>query len=426
MEIERKEATLIQSAVPASRGPLKHFEHTNETSFVRFRGDSAEEIHTPQSTLKRIHEVMHARHTDPKAYPGINGTVAQIIEDCRLHLGYWPWPRGRTPETIKREVIEATQKDLAGKASGFTDFAIKLRARAVFDGVGSPSLSPAFAAEHKLFANQIIEMIRAGEHELAAKLVERVFYPPAKPKDEEEEEEDVDGDGDGDDFEDDEGKPKPRRKGRVKVYGKSDSRPEKKKPPPSPMERMCLGDGRMEIIELEKVEPTQAADAGFRLATSGARLYRPALRRPILSPRLFLKKAPYDPIGVICFDFSGSMSVDETILNDCCRRAPTAAVGYYEGRDGTGEGWLWVYARDGMRARKVLSKGYRGNAVDGPAMDWMLTFDAPRIMVTDRNFCGSLDASMQRARLGELERLGEIKVYTSFEAFQKAFPPIKT
>lgn len=419
MEEERKEATLIQSAVPASRGPLKHFEHTNETSMVRWRGDKAAEIHTPQNALKRVHEVMHARHTDPKSYPGIHGEVMQIIEDCRLHLGYWPWPRGGTPESIKSDAIELVRNELAGKHSGFGDFATKLRACAVHDGLGTPELNPTFEAEHEMFARQTLEMIKAGEHELAAKLVERVFYPPAKPKEDEDEYEYEDASDD----EGIDGEPKPKSKIKVRVFGKSDPTPEKK-PKTSPMEKSYSGKGRMKIIELEKVEPTQSADAGFRLATSGARLYRPALRRPILSPRLFLKKAPYEPIGVICFDSSGSMEVNEEKLSECCRRAPTAVVGYYEGSDHMSRGNLWVYARDGMRARKTPLTGNGGNAVDGPAMDWMLTFDAPRIMVTDREFCGSFDAEMQKARLKELERLKEIEVCVSFDAFLKAFPPL--
>lgn len=420
---ESRDVTFIQSAVPAQRGPVRHYEHTNETAFTRFKGDVVTEIHTPQTTLKRIHEAMHARHTDPQKYAGIHGDAFDIVEDCRLHIKHWPWDKGETPNTIKADAIETIKGELAITKSGFSDFAIKLRAHAVYRGLSIPSddpLYPAFDSSDAIFAKQILDLIEEGEEVLAAKLIEKVFLEKPKPRDPYERDDDVEYDKDGEPIDiDREGK---HIKGKIRVLGKIDKTPEKK-PEPTKKERIFLGDkGRMEIIDLEKVDPTQSADAGFRLASSGARLYRPALRRPILSPRLFLKKSPYEPVGVICFDSSGSMAVTQQILSDCCQRAPSAVVGYYEGMDGAGKGWLWIYARDGMRARETPLKGFGGNAVDGEALDWMLTFDRPRILVTDREFCGAHDSEAQLRRLRRLEGEEEIKVYTSFNAFKMAYP----
>lgn len=414
--MKQQNASLIQSAVPASRGPLRHYEHNDEvTAFTRFSKGKAEEIHTPRDTLKRIHEVLHARHTDPKSYKGTKDVAWQLIEDCRLHLNHWPWEASDTPPNIKADTIVTIQDELAlaQEFEGFPEFAHKLRAHAVYRGIDAKKeLFPDFGVADAGFAQQLLRMVADGEHELAAKLVEKVFFDDAeklakklekskhgKPIESEEElGELVTGEApSGDEEGDEEGE------GSGGDEGES------------------ADSDRMEIIELEKVEPTQSADAGFRVASSGARLYRPALRRPILSPRLFLKKSPHDPIGVICFDASSSMGVTQDVLSDCCKRAPTSVVGYYQGHDDYPcDGWLWVYARDGMRARETPMR-YGGNGVDDLAIDWMLTFDGPRIMVTDRGF-SCPNRYGQITRLANLKRMDEIEVCHSYDAFMKKFP----
>jgi hypothetical protein len=141
---------------------------------------------------------------------------------------------------------------------------------------------------------------------------------------------------------------------------------------------------------------------------------------------LFIKQAPVAPGGSIVFDASGSMGVSQERLCDCCERAPAATVGFYSGDDDPqGEGKLYVYAKDGMRAAHINDCiMYGGNGVDGQALDWLMAQETPRIFVTDRGFCSSNDSLVQLARLAVLEDLGEVTVYESYDKFQEDHPPL--
>jgi hypothetical protein len=140
----------------------------------------------------------------------------------------------------------------------------------------------------------------------------------------------------------------------------------------------------------------------------------------VLPQRIFWRRSPDLPAGAILFDASGSMGVSQEVLLDCCCRAPTATIAYYAGDDHK-FGTLWIFAENGMRARKV-TEFPGGNTVDGPALDWLMQQDGPKMFVTDRGFCGANDSTVQLARLEHLENLGEVKVYTSYSAFKAAFP----
>jgi hypothetical protein len=164
----------------------------------------------------------------------------------------------------------------------------------------------------------------------------------------------------------------------------------------------------MTIIELPHTEAIKEATVGFRVATSGSRLYRPALRRPILPQRLFVRRSAIEPQGTILIDASGSMG-DWDQVADWVRKAPFAQVAYYAG-NGESEGWLYVYARGGFRASEIVRPPYGGNTVDGLALDWLMRQEPPRIMVTDRGFCDAADSEGQKMRLALLESRGEVTV----------------
>lgn len=186
-------------------------------------------------------------------------------------------------------------------------------------------------------------------------------------------------------------------------------------------------DPSMDIIELPLVEDTHSFERGFRLTTSGSRIYRPALRRPILPQRLFLKQSPIAPGGAILFDASGSMGVDQMMLLDCCRRTPAATVAFYSGIDGGNCGTLYVYAKDGRRATgnpEEFPEFEGGNGCDGMALDWLMKQEGPRIMVTDKCFTCN-DNDVQRVRLEVLEELGEVTVYPRYNKFFEDFPQIE-
>ena len=163
----------------------------------------------------------------------------------------------------------------------------------------------------------------------------------------------------------------------------------------------------MDIIELPHTECIPEAVRGYRRATSGSRLHRPSLRKPILPQRLFVRKTPREAGGTILVDASGSMGDWNEILQ-WCEKAPFGTIAYYAGNGRSGA--LYVYARNGKRAREIVNPHMGGNTVDGPAMDWLLTQAKPRLMITDRGFCDASDSEIQVYRLAELERRGEIKV----------------
>jgi hypothetical protein len=164
----------------------------------------------------------------------------------------------------------------------------------------------------------------------------------------------------------------------------------------------------MDVIELPHTESIAEAVVGFRIATSGARIHRPALRKPILPQRLFIRRSAVEPAGTILIDASGSMGSWDQVA-EWIRKSPFATVAYYAG-DGSSHGWLYVYARNGFRAAAIVPPDNSGNTVDGLAIDWLMKQEGPRIMVTDRGFCDAADSEAQKMRLARLERLGEITV----------------
>jgi hypothetical protein len=164
----------------------------------------------------------------------------------------------------------------------------------------------------------------------------------------------------------------------------------------------------MKVIELPHVVPVEGASVGTRIATSGARLYRPALRRPIIPTRCFVRRTCIEPQGTILVDASGSMG-DWEQIERLVQSAPFATVAYYSG-NGSNEGWLYVFARGGFRAAEIVKPPCAGNTVDGLAIDWLMEQQGPRVMITDRGFCDAEDSEAQIMRLEVLERSGEVEV----------------
>src|SRR5262245_4736525 len=139
---KRRTVSFLQAAIPVERGPAAHFERQDDLAMTVFRNNECEEIHTPQDVLRRIHETLHARHSPTggdQGYISIRPEVKEIIEDCRLHLNHWPWVRS-TPTEISDAITKTLKQELkqAESLEGYADFATRLRARAVYQGIGSP------------------------------------------------------------------------------------------------------------------------------------------------------------------------------------------------------------------------------------------------------------------------------------------------
>ena len=401
--------TMLRAAIPAVRGIARHIEEHDDTAKTVFNvaTHQVEQINTPQCALRRAHEVLHARHSNCDDYAGIEPRIAQYVEDCRIHLRYWPWPIYCTPKEIVQaaDALMISSMPKQPRDGSIGDFLTRLRAisiyatiepgRIVRDENGDGVIGRFYSRAQDCLASSATQLIRAGLHNEAALMIESVFYPTKEPE-----------------------RPETGRKRKGK--GK---RPCKLTLGVLRKARAGLGRTmpKMDIIELPRTMPTSYETDGLRLATSGTRIHRPALRRPVLPQRLFWRRSPVSPAGVVLFDASNSMKVDRELLLDCCRRAPTATIAYYSGSDGTGVGSLWIFAKGGWRADYV---GYfsGGNAVDGPAMDWLMQQDGPRMFVTDSEFCGAADSYLQVVRLEQFELQGEITVYPSYQAFQTAHP----
>lgn len=406
MEIVRQgRDTMLVAGVPQRRGAPVHFEHDDETAVTNFDTKSGKvmEIHTPRNlTVIRIHELMHARHTTNKrynkAYRGVEDIVGQITEDVRIHVKHWPWRRHDTPQSIREAVASYMQTELSkaetriandpSNAGNWADFATRVRAAAVLGGMmhdfGDGTFdSVGFATEEqKNLARIVINDCLTDDEERAAMRMATVFDKVIK---------------------------KPMSNGDKPPFriagGAGDGFATEFDVPIITVNGYAQPE--MEVIELDKTEHCEGAGIGTRRATMGSRMYRPALRRPLLPQRLFLRRTPVEPGGTILIDASGSMG-DFNEIASWAEKAPFGTIAYYAG-DG-GKGWLWIYARDGRRAKEVEHPPSRGNTVDGPALTWLMMQDAPRTFVTDRGFCDATDSEEQKARLRELERTNQVTV----------------
>jgi hypothetical protein len=382
--------SMLVGAIRAGKGMPDHYESEGDFAACQFDNGKLTEIHTPKDILRRVHETMHANHTSQKRYQrdfkGVKDTVAQFVEDCWLHEKHWPWKNKSTPKCIKepcskfigtelkqadefRDLIKSDGMANAGLA--WPEFALRLRGAAVIDGIRCGRYGHAmvgFDDPQKAFANEILELIQRGKKRDAALMLQEVFFPP---------------------------QPGTTMPGNGQRTGQ--------KPP--------LSNGRnappMEVIELRTMIKIDTAENGWCVGRSGTRIIRSAVMRPVPSQYAFMRRIPTMPGGTILIDASGSMGSWEQV-SQWCMKAPQATVAYYAGHYGGGQ--LYVYARNGYRAEEIVEPIGTSNDVDGHAIDWLLREEGPRIMVTDRGFCGSSDSAMQVLRLARLEREGKITV----------------
>jgi hypothetical protein len=371
------------------RGDTRHIEHDDQTARVEFDGTGEiSQLHTPQDAFRRVHELMHANRSYPerleKQYSGIIEEVWNIAEDCYIHVHHWPWRNGTPPDILnsarkflrdevkEAKVALATQPGLRGE---WPDFAMRLRQTAIRMGLGEKRDIALNKSDFKfgqcVLARRLLTYIMNGCEGEAAGIMQSVFFEPQKQNDDD---------------------------------GKNGHRTGKKNAP-------CdshIVQPPMEVINLPLTEVIPDARIGYRRATSGARIHRPSLRKPILPQRLFMRRAAREAGGTILVDASGSMG-DFSEVTRWIDKAPFGTIAYYAG--GTHRGWLWICAKNGRRARNLEHPPACGNTVDGLAIDWLLSQTAPRVMITDRGFCGAPDSNDQVFRLARLERQGVVKVH---------------
>lgn len=125
--------------------------------------------------------------------------------------------------------------------------------------------------------------------------------------------------------------------------------------------------------------------------------------------------------GTILIDTSGSMSLSSRDVYRIVEAAPGCTIAIYCG-SGT-KGWLRVIARNGRIAdASDMQIDAGGNIVDGPALEWLLTEEEPRLWVCDGGVtgrqdssCGVLTKEAERLRsLGKVLRLDNVPSAVDF------------
>jgi hypothetical protein len=181
----------------------------------------------------------------------------------------------------------------------------------------------------------------------------------------------------------------------------------------------------MVIIELDRTERTTSFARGIRSARSGSRINSHRLARAVVSGSaggLFRRRRKIKG-GALLIDASGSMDLCAETLMRICQHAPAATIAYYSSRGPEyGDqcrgvyGALKVWARDGKRANCCPHCG-GNNSVDLWALRWLLEQPGPRVIVTDRGFCGGPADQAERAHilLGRAEATREVLVIDTVE-----------
>ena len=189
-------------------------------------------------------------------------------------------------------------------------------------------------------------------------------------------------------------------------------------------------DGHMNIIDLKPKNVWCAKEKRVtrRACPSGVIINPTRFVSAIVSgdaSGLFSRRIKHKSGGCVVIDASGSMGATARNLSQLCALVPTATVGYYSGKGSGGCGDLCVYADKEKRFSGVLPEEYMhgGNAVDLPAIRWMMRFPKPWILVSDLQFCGGVigSESVAHAIVEREVKRGTLKVYQSLDEAFAAF-----
>jgi hypothetical protein len=188
-------------------------------------------------------------------------------------------------------------------------------------------------------------------------------------------------------------------------------------------------DGKMTIVDLRpKTVPCDKEKSISKRHTPDGVIINPArFVSAIVSGNangLFMRRVRQKPGGCVVIDASGSMGATKGNLSELCKLVPTATVAYYSG-DCSGRGDLCVYANKGKRYNDQLPEDHLhgGNAVDLPAIKWLMRHPKPWTLVSDLEFCGGVLGSeiVAHALVERAVKRGDLKVYRSLDAAYEAF-----
>jgi hypothetical protein len=140
---------------------------------------------------------------------------------------------------------------------------------------------------------------------------------------------------------------------------------------------------------------------------------------------LFQRRVRQKAGGCVVIDASGSMGATRQNLSALCALVPTATVAYYSGGHSQGKGDLCVYANKGKRFAGELPAEHLkgGNAVDLPAVKWLMQHGKPWTLISDLEFCGGIAGSeiVAHALVERAVKRGDLTVYRSLDAAYEAF-----
>lgn len=188
-------------------------------------------------------------------------------------------------------------------------------------------------------------------------------------------------------------------------------------------------EGHMEVLDLKPKSAYTAKEKkiNMRYAPSGVHLNPTRFVSAIVAgdgKGLFSKRVRQKPGGTVVIDASGSMHPSIESLTALARKVPTATIAYYSGNEHA-KGILAIFANKGKRFDGVLPRNTLrgGNAVDLPAVRWMMDHPKPWTFVSDLQFTGGAQSSeiIAKALLERAEARGEVKIYRSLDAAYEAF-----
>jgi hypothetical protein len=203
--------------------------------------------------------------------------------------------------------------------------------------------------------------------------------------------------------------------------------------PDNPLAPVSAGsaiEGKMDIADLmpKSMYCAKEKSVSTRYTPSGVLINATRYISAIVSGDangLFSRRVKNKPGGCVVIDASGSMGATARNLSEICKLVPTATVGYYSGYGSGGRGVLCVYAKDGKRFSGELpeDKLHGGNAVDLPAIQWMMKHPKPWTLVSDLQFCGGVLGSeaVAHAIVERAMARGDLKVYRSLDEAYSEF-----
>ena len=188
-------------------------------------------------------------------------------------------------------------------------------------------------------------------------------------------------------------------------------------------------DGKMSIIDLRPKSAFCAKEKSVtvRHAPNGVIINPVRFVNAIASGNshgLFSRRVRQKPGGTVVIDASGSMGVNRKNLAKLLELIPTATVAYYSGNE-KGKGKLVVYALEGKRYSGELPEEtlLGGNAVDLPAVKWLLSMPKPHTLISDLQFCGGVLGSevIAHALVERATKRGDLTNYRSLDEAYEAF-----